>query len=187
MRPKINSKRLILRPLLQKDFRPWKKTLSSLNPPSDRFDAASWIEKEDISKEIFLRQVKREKGEIGNDQSYSFHYFLKSSSEYIGYASLSCVVRGPFQEAQILYETYNQFVRKGYATEAIKALMDYGFNNLKLHRIYGLVHPKNKISKKVLESFNFRFEGIRKKAIFYPDGKWHDMRVYALTKEELKK
>ena len=185
--PKINSKRLTLRPLLQKDFGPWKKTLSSLNPPSDRFDAASWIEKEDISKEAFLRKVKREKEEIRNDQSYSFHSFLKSSSEYIGYASLSFVVRGPFQEAQILYEIYNQFVRKGYATEAIKALMDYGFNNLKLHRIYGLVHPKNKISKKVMKSFNFRFEGIRKKAIFYPDGKWHDMRVYALTKEEFKK
>ena len=64
--PKINSKRLNLRPLLQKDFGLYKKTLSSLNPPSDRFDAASWIEKEDISKEVFLRKVKKEKEEIRN-------------------------------------------------------------------------------------------------------------------------
>ena len=32
----------------------------------------------------------------------------------------------------INYNTYNQFFRKGYAKEVIKALMDFGFNNLKL-------------------------------------------------------
>jgi len=182
----IHSKRLIIRPLLQKDFGLWKRTLSSLNPPADFFDAASWIGQEDISKEIFYRKVKEEKEERRSDKGHPFHCFLKDDLEYIGYASLSFVIREPFNEAQILYNTYNKFIRKGYAKEFTKAIMDYGFHTLNLHRIYGLIHPKNKASKKVMESLKFRFEGLRKKAIFYPDGKWHDMRVYALTEEEFK-
>ena len=40
---------------------------------------------------------------------------------------------------------------RGYATEAAKAMVAFGFNEMKLRRIYGFIHPDNIASRRVLE------------------------------------
>ncbi len=70
---------------------------------------------------------------------------------------------------------------KGIATEAVKALTDYAFENTDLVRIYGIVFQNNRASATVLENAGYRFEGTQRKAI-YKNGEVLDALVYAMVK-----
>lgn len=49
---------------------------------------------------------------------------------------------------------------KGYATEAIKAIVDFAFNTMDLNRIEAFITPGNDSSINVLRKLNFKQEGI---------------------------
>ncbi|WP_234534482.1 GNAT family N-acetyltransferase [Paenibacillus pseudetheri] len=63
------------------------------------------------------------------------------------------------EKAEIGYDIARAFWGRGYASEAISALLDYAFSTLKLNRIEGKVEPENVNSVKVLQKLNFMFEG----------------------------
>lgn len=58
-------------------------------------------------------------------------------------------------KAEIGYELLPKFQGKGYMHEALKAVIDFGFENLRLRSIEGWTHPDNTSSSKVLESLGF--------------------------------
>lgn len=64
-----------------------------------------------------------------------------------------------------------------------QALLDYGFNNMKLHRIIATCQPENIASYRVMEKIGMRQEGFFKKCI--PHGEtWWDEYYYAILEEE---
>ena len=67
---------------------------------------------------------------------------------------------------------------KGIMKEAINAVVDYGFNNLKLHSIEALLSPENIASSSVLEKTGFIKEG-HLKDNFYFKGKFSDTAIYS--------
>lgn len=75
--------------------------------------------------------------------------------------------------------------QKGYASEAAKAIVDYGFNIMKLHRIIATCQPENTSSYRVMEKIGMRREGYFKKCIPTEKG-WWDEYYYAILKEEWK-
>ncbi|MDM5336394.1 GNAT family N-acetyltransferase [Fictibacillus enclensis] len=72
---------------------------------------------------------------------------------------------------------------KGYASEAAQAVLDYGFEILKLHRIIATCQPENPPSYRVMEKIGMRREGYFKKCIPHGDG-WWDEYYYAILEEE---
>ena len=81
--------------------------------------------------------------------------------------------------------TKEEFKNKGIMTEAVTAILDYGFNVMNLERIEAFTSPSNEPSIKLLNKFNFTQEGYMRKRYFY-DGKFEDSPVFALLKEEYK-
>jgi [ribosomal protein S5]-alanine N-acetyltransferase len=75
---------------------------------------------------------------------------------------------------------------KGYATEAARALLKYGFEEMKLHRIIATCQPDNPPSYRVMEKIGMRREGYFKKCIKRDTG-WWDEYFYAILDEEWKK
>lgn len=71
---------------------------------------------------------------------------------------------------------------KGYATEAIKIVVDYAFNKLNLHKITAGVYVENTRSKKVFLKAGFKKEGILKKHYFY-NGKYIDAIILGVINE----
>lgn len=57
--------------------------------------------------------------------------------------------------AEIGYELHPDFQGKGFISEAVEKVIDYGFNKMRLAIIIALTHPKNKRSEKVLLKNNF--------------------------------
>ncbi|AXY09825.1 N-acetyltransferase [Bacillus anthracis] len=76
-----------------------------------------------------------------------------------------------------------KYFNKGYASEAAKAILKYGFKEMKLHRIIATCQPENTPSYRVMEKIGMRREGYFKKCI--PHGnEWWDEYYYAILEEE---
>jgi RimJ/RimL family protein N-acetyltransferase len=76
------------------------------------------------------------------------------------------------------------YYRQGYATEAAAALLAYGFEELKLHRIIATCQPENPASYGVMEKIGMRREGWFRQCIYRDHGHWWDELFYAILKEE---
>ena len=63
---------------------------------------------------------------------------------------------------------------RGIFTAAAKILMDYIFNDLKLHRIVARTAVENVGSIKSLEKLKFKSEGIMRDYYKFSDASWHD-------------
>ena len=79
----------------------------------------------------------------------------------------------------------SEFWGKGIAGEASKLLINYGFTELNLHKIYSGVFTPNKRSLRAAEKLGFEKEGVLKEEM-YVDGQYHDIHKFALFKRDWK-
>jgi RimJ/RimL family protein N-acetyltransferase len=80
--------------------------------------------------------------------------------------------------AWIGYVLNRKFWGHGYATEAATALLDLGFGELGLHRVYATCDPANVASRRVLEKIGMRAEGHLREHRLVKD-RWRDSLLYA--------
>lgn len=78
------------------------------------------------------------------------------------------------------------FWGKGYGTEALSLLVEFGFNVLNLHRIGLDVFEYNERAIKSYEKLGFKQEGRIRDELFY-DGKFHDSILMGVLRNEFKK
>lgn len=76
---------------------------------------------------------------------------------------------------------------KGYATEAIKILVDYLFLSKEIIRIQAIIDTKNVASIKALENAGLKKEGKLRKALWNAKGEWIDGYIHRILREEWKK
>ncbi len=74
---------------------------------------------------------------------------------------------------------------KGVGYTACKLALDYGFNTMKLHKIYLAVYENNLSAKKLYEKLGFKLEGTLRKHV-QVDGTLYDKYYMGLFKKELK-
>jgi [ribosomal protein S5]-alanine N-acetyltransferase len=91
----------------------------------------------------------------------------------------------PSRTASLGYELAPKYWRRGIMSEAVCALLFYGFNDLLLNRIRATVTTGNIASARLLEQLSFQKEGLLRQAQFL-NGKFDDLFVYALLREEWK-
>ena len=72
---------------------------------------------------------------------------------------------------------------KSYGTEAAKLVINYGFQQLNLHRIYSNAVAFNERSIKLHKKVGFREEGRLRQAMF-KNGQYHDMVQFGILREE---
>ena len=100
----------------------------------------------------------------------------KSHREIIGYCGLfyfSDINGQP--EVEIGYRLARTFWGRGYATEAVLAVRDYGFNVLGLPRLIAMIDPQNTGSIRVAEKANMIYE---RDVMF--EGYTHPDHLYAI-------
>lgn len=71
--------------------------------------------------------------------------------------------------AEIGYVINPLFWHKGYASEAVKKVIDFGFHNLNLHRIEARYIVGNEFSRKVMEKCGMVFEGVHRSSLLVKD------------------
>jgi len=90
------------------------------------------------------------------------------------------------KQAEIGCTLNKDFQNKGYATESVKRLIDYLFNELNKHRIIASIDPDNKNSIRLVERIGFRKEAHFVESLLI-NGKWVDDLIYALIEKDWNK
>lgn len=98
----------------------------------------------------------------------------KEQGTLLGYCGLVFLDDTP--EIELLYGFASKYWGAGYATEAARACLRYGFEQLKFERIVAITRPQNTASQRVLEKIGMRFE----KAANYYD---NDVNYFSISPE----
>jgi len=91
--------------------------------------------------------------------------------------------RPEHRSGEIGYALARQWWGKGLATEAVRLVVRFGFDQLRLHRIWATHHPDNPASGRVLQKAGMTLEG-RLRGHMYTKGAWRDSLCYAVLETD---
>lgn len=123
---------------------------------------------------------------IKEKNSVSLSIMTKKDNKWIGIIGL-ININNAHRHAEIgIVIGEKDYWSKGYGREAIKLILNYGFNRLNLHRIYLGMIDYNTRAKKAYKSLGFVQEGILREK-FYIDGNYYDGIVMSILRKEWEK
>lgn len=115
---------------------------------------------------------------------YTFAIEQNSDNQFVGLIALKLGSK-KYNSAEVWFKLNPSFWGKGYATEALAKLIEFGFEKLKLHRIEAGCAVDNIASSKVLEKVGMQPEGKRRKTLPLKTG-WSDNYEYAILETDNK-
>jgi len=115
-------------------------------------------------------------------KNYTFAIVMQSDGKFLGLLGLK-LGSAKFKGAEVWYKIHVDYWNKGYATESLKAIIHFGFEKLKLHRIEAGCAIDNIGSIKVLEKAGMTREGHRRKILPLKSG-WSDNFEYAILETD---
>ncbi|MDO8740057.1 MAG: GNAT family N-acetyltransferase [Candidatus Woesearchaeota archaeon] len=86
-------------------------------------------------------------------------------------------------KTEIGYLIGKNYRNKGYVSEAVRLLLDFGFRKMKFHKIYINCAKENKASKRVIEKVGCKEEALLKEDIFV-GGKYHDCYIHSILRKD---
>lgn len=180
---KRKTKRLVVRYLRASDYHTWKQAHLSVHASKNKWDVFNRKEK-DLTQAKFKKFLAKQKHQRDKEKIFAFNVFETKTKKLIGSVLLINVIATRTCTAEIGYQIFNNHWGKGYAKEAMGALLDIAFKDFKLHRVEAFIDPSNRRSIMFARTLGLRKEGLRKK-MFLVKKKWIDVTVYAATCDEL--
>ena len=157
--PEIETARLLLRPYTPQDLDELAAILS--NPAVMRYTSRGPIPKDQV-KEVTQQTLQNF---ITHWQQHRFGVWAvveKVTAKLIGHCGLNFLPNSP--EVEVLYRLDEAYWNQGIASEATKASLRYGFEEVKLDRIVAITVPEHTASRRVMEKCGLKYE---KNAQFY--------------------
>jgi [ribosomal protein S5]-alanine N-acetyltransferase len=138
---------------------------------------------DDLTRAAFRQRIKRYAEDVRCDQAYPFFLFRKTDDTLVGGLALANIRRGVAQAGSLGYWVGAPYVRQGYMTAAVRALLPVAFDVLRLHRMEAACIPTNVASVRLLERTGFRREGYAR-AYLCINGMWQDHLLYARLRSD---
>ena len=172
----IETERLILRQFKYEDAESMRKNWAGLDEVQSKYGEPSYKTPEAV-KGLLDEYI----GAYKNGFKYRWAVIEKESGECIGQVAYFLVdINNNFGEIEYCIGT--AFQGKGYATEATKAVIDYGFNKIHFHKVQICVRPSNLSSKRVIEKCDFEYEGTLRD-YFLINGEYEGRMYYSIIKK----
>ena len=175
----IETDRLYLRPFKYSDDDHMLKYRISDPKIQSMILEPIYLTKEEV-KELLDRYISAYK----NEDYYRWVIVEKESSACIGQIAVFHI-DDKNHWCEIEYCIGSEFQRKGYASEATTAVIDFGFESVNFHKIQVSHKENNTASKGVIQKCGFTYEGTLRD-YFYIDGKYVDRLFYSMLKSEWK-
>jgi ribosomal-protein-alanine N-acetyltransferase len=173
----IETERLVLRKFQYTDDEDMLKYWVSDPEIQSMYAEPVYTTKQDVKELLDKYIIAYEK-----DNFYRWAIILKETDECIGQIAYF-LVDGNNHFAEIEYCIGVNFQRKGLATEATLAVIQYGFDKINLHKVQICHKSTNIPSRKVIEKCGFVYEGTLRD-FFYVDGQYVDRLYYSILKDE---
>ncbi|MFT5779110.1 MAG: ribosomal-protein-alanine N-acetyltransferase [Crocinitomicaceae bacterium] len=174
----ITSKRLKIRFVQPSDLDEIHE-LHSL-PETDEFNTLGIPESLEETKTLLEAWVSLNK--FADLKNYKLTIVDNSSNSFIGLFGLT-LWGGKHRRGEVWYKIHSDHWGKGYATEALNLILDYGFNELNLHRIQAGCAIENIGSIKVLEKVGMIREGQGRQVLPLKSG-WSDNYEYSILETD---
>ncbi len=176
----LTTERLLLREFEESD---WQPILAyQIDPLYLRYNPWSYRTPEDVRG--FVRRFMYWSEEQPR-RKFQFAIVLRAEGRLIGNGGIRMNASNTW-EADLGYELDSRYWGRGYATEAAKALLAFGFGELKLHRIWAHCILENVASAHVLEKIGMRQEGLLYQNEWMKN-RWWDTLQYAILDYEWQK
>lgn len=178
--PSIEGDGVMLRTPQMTDFEEWaalRETSRDFLKPWE----PTWP-LDDLTRAAFRRRIKRYTEDLRSDQGYAFLIARNSDGALVGGLTLANIRRGVAQAGSLGYWTGLPFVRQGYMTAAVRAVIPFAFASLRLHRLEAACIPSNSGSIRLLEKTGFMREGYAREYLCI-NGIWQDHLLYAHVKD----
>jgi ribosomal-protein-alanine N-acetyltransferase len=165
--------------------------LRKLTPEGIRYIFANYPEEEIkrqlglLTDEDFIRDKKKNEGGYTTYDRTIVHFklILKDTNEVIGGGGFHnwYAVHNRAELGYVLNK--DEHKRKGYMSEAVSTMLEYGFKEMNLNRVEACIGPENEASLAVVKKFGFTQEGYLRKH-YVVGGETHDSLIFSLLKEE---
>lgn len=180
---RLYGRRVILRPLVAKDFDAWSRI---------RLDNEEWLLPWEPKRQpgfpdpandraAFEMRCNARSRDRSADSAYAFGVFV--DQHLVGEVNVNHVLRGSLQSGTIGYWIDRHHAGQAYIAEAVAVLLRFCFEQLRLHRIEICIVPRNVNSRRVVEKLRLRCEGLAERYLEI-NGAWEDHLRYAITAEE---
>ncbi len=178
---KLSTERLKLR-LIELSDLDSIHTLHSL-PETDKFNTLGIPENIEETKQIIEDWVsENKKPEFKN---LTFAIEQNGSQKLTGLIALK-IGSEKFRNGEVWYKLHSEYWGKGFGTESLNAILSFGFEKLKLHRIEAGCAVENIGSIKVLEKVGMTREGRKRQVLPLKSG-WSDNFEYAILQTDERK
>lgn len=135
--------------------------------------------------DVFPYPYTLENGKIFIDfatsKSNSTIFAITLNNQIVGSIGLHVQADILKKNAEIGYWLAEEYWGKGIMNQAINQMVNYGFDNLDIVRIFARIYGTNKPSQKVIEKTNFKLEAKFEKTIF-KNNEFLDELIYAIRK-----
>jgi RimJ/RimL family protein N-acetyltransferase len=173
----LTTKRLVLREFVESD---WPAVLAYQSDPLYmRYYPLTHRTEEDAREFVQMFLDQQQEQPRTKFQLAAIH---QADQKLIGNCGIR--MKAPdAHEADIGYEFAPAYWGQGYATEAARAIVAFGFTALGLHRIWSWCIADNVGSARVLEKVGMRLEG-RLRENEWMKGRWWDTLLYGILEDE---
>ena len=177
----IATERLILRPFTRGD-------VDDVFAYRSREDVCAYLFDEPMSRETCAEAVQARVGQVAfttEGDKVVLGVTVRGTPRILGEVSL--IWRSDeFRQGELGYIFHPDAHGKGYATEASRALLGFGFETAGFHRIFARCDARNLASSKVMERLGMRQEAhFREHAMV--KGQWDEELIYAMLEDEWRK
>lgn len=179
--PVLKGRDVLLRPPGPADYGQWSalrlKSRDYLQPWEP-----VWAE-DDLTRAAFRRRLGVYAREMELGTAWPFFVLDPEDETLLGAVTLSNIRRGVAETGVLGYWVGQPYAGRGVGTAAVRTLLTFAFETLKLHRVEAACVPTNDASRRVLEKSGFRHEG-RARAYLKINGAWADHLLFGVVAED---
>jgi RimJ/RimL family protein N-acetyltransferase len=174
----LKTERLILRPFEKSDL---EEVLGYYSLP-DVQRYLDWKARDKSEAKEVFEQMRKQTRLSRPGEVLTLAIVRASDGKVMGHVSMS-FMDATAAQAEIRFAVGPAYRRQGYATEAVRAAITFGFNQFKFHRIYARTAGKNEASARLLRDLGMRLEAhYREHALF--QGEWDEELHFAILDRE---
>lgn len=173
--PQLETERLLLREMKPEDAEALYRVLSD-EEVMRYYDSLPFT---NIAESY--QTIERHRQRFEQEEAIRWGITLKGENIVIGNCGFFWEMRNYL--AELAYVLARAYWRQGIMTEALQALLQFGFATKNLHRIEAEVVVDNIASARTLQKLGFREEGILRERLFVNEH-FYDMKIFALLRSE---
>lgn len=178
--PVVKGRGVTLRPPRASDHEAWAALRQASHAYLQPWEPL-WPE-DDLTRAAFKRRLTIYAREMEGGNAWPFFIFADADQSLVGAITLSNVRRGVAEAGTLGYWVGQGHAGRGHATAAVRAMVAYAFQDLKLHRVEAACVPANLASRRVLEKAGFELEG-QARAYLKINGAWADHLLFGVVND----